>query len=709
MNRKDSILNCRWILALTVSLALATSVVAADFKPPVARIVPHTDTLFGDVTVDNYFWLRHKEDPEVIKYLQAENAYADSVMKPTEAMQKKLYDEMLGRIKETDLSVPVKHDNYYYYSRTEQGRPYPIICRKKGSLEAPEEVILDINKLAQGHDYFAVGVSEVSPDQQLMAYSTDTAGSERFVLRVKNLATGELYPEAITNTYYALEWAADNATFFYTVQDSASRAYRLYRHKVGSDPTKDALVYEEPDEAYSIELDRTKDRAYILMNLVSEITSEVRYLKSDQPEGQFTVVHPRQHGMEYDVEHHDNRFIIRTNDNARNFKVVEAPESNPSKANWKEIIPGSDSTLIRRIELFKDFMVVYERKLGLDQIRITNFKTNETHDVSFDEPVYTIRPGESGDFDSKLLRFSYTSLVTPSTVYDYDMEARQKELKKQQEVLGGYDPKAYQEERLWAKAPDGVMVPISLVYKKGLVKDGNNPTYLYGYGAYGISSDPSFSSTRLSLLDRGFVYAIAHVRGGAEMGRQWYEDGRLLHKKNTFTDFIACAEHLIAQKYTSSSKLVIDGASAGGLLIGAVVTMRPDLFKIALPTVPFVDIINTMSDPSLPATVVEYEEWGNPGVKEDYEYMKTYSPYDNVGKKAYPTMLVRGGLSDPRVSYWEPAKFTAKLRVMKTDNNLLLLKTNMESGHFGSTGRYGALKDAAYDYAFIFMTLGITK
>jgi oligopeptidase B len=697
-----------WILILAL-VTILSAAQAADLKPPMAPIFPHVDTMFGDVRPDNYFWLREKTNPEVIKYLTSENAYADSVMQPTDSLQKKLYNEMLGRIKETDLSVPEKIDDYFYYTRTEKGKPYSIYCRKQGSLDSPEQTLLDVNKLAEGHTYFAIGAYDVSPNHKLLAYSTDSAGSERFILRVKNLETGELFPDAILNTSYSTAWATDNATLFYTVQDSASRPYRLYRHKLGADPLNDALVYEEPDDAYSIDVELTKDKSHLLMNLSSEITNEMRFLRAGQPEGQFAVIHPRQHGMEYYADHQGNSFVIRTNDNAVNFKLVRAPDTNPIKANWKELLPYDDSVMIEGFDVFKDYIAIHEQKMALQQIRILNLSTNDLHFISFDEPVYHLTAGHNADYTSHTLRYNYQSMITPSSVYDYDMDTRKRELKKQQEVLGGYDPKLYQEERIWAKADDGAMVPISLVYKKGMIKNGKNPLYLYGYGAYGFSSYANFSSIRLTLLNRGFISAVAHVRGGSEMGRQWYEDGRMFHKRNTFTDFIACAEKLIADKYTSSDKLVIEGGSAGGLLVGGVVTMKPELFRAAILDVPFVDIINTMNDPSLPGTVVEYEEWGNPKIKEDYEYMKTYSPYDNIQKRAYPIMLVRGGLNDPRVSYWEPAKFTARLRTMKTDNNLLLLKTNMESGHFGATGRYGALKETAYNFAFLFMALGIAQ
>ncbi len=678
-------------------------------KPPVAKKIPKADTLFGDVRVDNYYWLRDRNNPEVLDYLKAENEYALAVMKDTEGLQEKLYKEMLGRIKETDLSVPVKIDDYYYYTRTEEGKQYPIYCRKKGSLDAPEEVLLDQNKLAEGHDFCRLGVYKISPNHRFLAYSVDFAGSETYTLRIKDLQTGKLLADSIPNTYYSVEWANDNQTLFYTTLDETMRPFRLYRHRLGEQPQSDVLVFEEPDQAYYLSLAKTRSKAYLLINLNSMVTSEVWYLRANQPEGQFRVIHPRQHGMEYSVEHHGKYFFIVTNDNAKNFKVMRAPVNRPQKKYWKEFIPYDRKVKIDGVDAFKNHLVIYQRENGLKTIRIFNFANGENYRVKFPEDVYTYWAGDNPDYNTNLLRFTYTSFVTPRSVYDYNMDTRTWELKKQDEVLGGYNPDLYRSERVFATARDGTRVPISLVYRKGLKKDGKNPLYLYGYGAYGVSIDPSFSSSRLSLLDRGFVYAIAHVRGGGEMGRYWYEDGKLLKKKNTFYDFIDCAEYLIQQKFTSPEKLVISGGSAGGLLMGAVNNLRPDLFKVVLAHVPFVDVLNTMLDPTLPLTVIEYEEWGNPHQKEYYFYIKSYSPYDNVAAKKYPNMLVTAGLNDPRVSYWEPAKWVARLRDLKTDHNLLLLKTKMEAGHSGASGRYDYLKDLAFEYAFVFKCLGIKE
>ena len=680
-----------------------------DVPPPVAKVISKPDTLHGDVRIDDYFWLREKSNPEVIKYLEAENEYTEAVMKQTEEFQKLLYEELVGRIKETDLSVPEKIDDYYYYSRTEEGEQYPIYCRKKESLNAEEEILLDQNALAEGYDYFDIGAFQISRDHQLLAYSVDTTGSETFTLYVKDLNAGGLLKDEIKNIYYYVEWGNDNKTIFYTTLDEAKRPYKLYRHILGTAQEEDEMVYQESDEAFYLSISKTRNKEYLIMILGSITTTEVRYLKADLPKDNFQVIHPRQHEMEYYVAHHSDKFYIMTNDEAKNFKLMEVSVTDPSKKNWKEVIPHSDSVKIDGMDVFRNHLVVYEREKGLKKIRITNLMDSQVHYVDFPEPVYTYWRSRNPDFNTNMLRFNYTSLVTPRSVFDYNMDTKTRELKKQYEVLGGYDPSLYQSERIFAKASDGTMVPLSLVYRKGMVKDGNNPLLLHGYGSYGISQEPTFSSNRLSLLDRGFVYAMAHVRGGGEMGRYWYEDGKLLKKKNTFTDFIACAEHLIAEKYTSSNKLVIYGGSAGGLLMGAVTNMRPDLFKAVIADVPFVDALNTMLDPSIPLTVIEYEEWGNPNEEEYYDYMKSYSPYDNVEAKDYPNMLITAGLNDPRVQYWEPAKWTAKLRALKTDKNILLLKTKMGEGHMGASGRYDYLKDIAFEYAFIFDLFGIEK
>jgi oligopeptidase B len=654
-------------------------------------------TVHGDTRIDNYFWLRDRKDPDTIRYLEAENTYTKEKLQHTEALQAALYSEMLGRIQQTDLSVPVKRDEYFYYTRTEEGKQYAIHCRKKGS--GPEEILLDCNQLAEGHKYFRLGAFIASPNHRLLAYSVDFEGDEKYTVRVKNLDTVELLADEIPNTSYTLEWAADNATFFYTTLDEALRPYKVFRHALGA--KEDPLIYHEADERFTLDLSSTRSRAYIFININSSLTSEVRYLRKDEPTGEFRILLPRVYETEYDATHHGDSFFIRTNDGAKGFRVVEAPIANRAKANWREIIPGREGITIESVTAFQDYLVTEERHRGLTHICIRDMRTSAQHSIEFPEPVYTAELGANAEFCTKLLRFHYSSLVTPASVYDYNMETRERELKKQQAVLGGYDPQLYQSERIYAAAPDGAEVPISLVYKKGFVRDGRAPMLLYGYGSYGISIDPSFSSDRLSLLDRGFVYAIAHIRGGMDLGKPWHETGRLLKKKNTFTDFIACAEKLIAEKYTSPDRLGIMGRSAGGLLMAGVVNLRPDLFAAVVAGVPFVDSLNTALDASLPLTVGEYEEFGDPRQKEFYDYMKSYAPYENVTPQAYPAIFVTAGLNDPRVSYWEPAKWVAKLRAMKTGDGLLLLRTNLGSGHFGASGRYEYLKETAIEYAFL--------
>ena len=677
--------------------------------PPVAKAERHQYSVHGETLVDNYHWLRERDNPEVIRYLEAENGYTDAVMAHTKPLQETLYQEMLGRIKETDVDVPVRRDNFYYYSRTEEGKQYRIHCRKKGNLEAAEEVILDENELAKGKEYFRLGVFEISTDHRLLAFSADTDGSETYTIRVKHLETGELLADEIPNTYYSVEWANDNRTLFYNVLDDAKRPYKLFRHILGTDPAKDAIVFHEADDAFFLGLSKTRSKKYLLTSLKSNTTTEVHYLDADQPGGTFALMVPRTQDMEYYAAHHGEHFLIRTNQEAKNFRIMTAPVSNPTLGNWREMIPHREDVLLESLSAFEDHLVVYERENGLQGIRISDANNSNVHYVKFDEPVYSLGGSSNPEFKTQQLRFVYNSLTTPLSVFDYDVGARTRELKKRYEVLGGYEPSDYESERVFAAASDGVKVPISLVYKKGLVKDGKNPLFLYGYGSYGYSIDPNFSSSRLSLLDRGFVFAIAHIRGGEEMGRKWYDDGKLLHKRNTFTDFIACAEHLIAEKYTEPHKLVTQGGSAGGLLMGAVLNMRPDLFQAAIAAVPFVDVVNTMLDASIPLTVTEYEEWGNPNEPKFYNYIKSYSPYDNVEAKGYPHLLVTAGLNDPRVQYWEPAKWTAKLRVHKTDTNRLLLKTEMGAGHGGPSGRYEKLREKAFEYVFLFDVLGIEE
>ena len=695
--------------ALCLTTVLTSVSCTSSGRPPVASVKPYVQTTHGHTRVDDYYWLRQRDNPEVIAYLNAENRHTDAVMRHTRGLQRRLFREMKGRIKENDLSVPERVDDYFYYTRTVEGAQYRVHCRKRGGLDAPEEILLDENELAAGKDYFRLGVFNVSPDHNLLAYSVDDAGDETYTIHVKDLRTGTLLPDRVPNTYYEVAWANDNQTLFYNTLDAAKRPYRIYRHRLGTDATSDVLVHHEPDERFFVQIERTRSDRFLLLTLKSSITSEAWYLDADTPEGVFTVIQPRQQGMEYTVDHHGDDFYIVTNDNAVNFKLVKAPVAAPSKGNWVEVIPYRPTVKIDGVDAFKNHMAVYERDNGLPTLRIMDLSGGGEYGVDFPEPVYTYRAIGNPEFDTNTLRFTYASLVTPPSVFDYNVKTRTRELMKQDEVLGGYDPSQYVSERVFATASDGTQVPISLVYRRDFVKDGTRPALLDGYGSYGFARDPYFSSQRLSLLDRGFVFAIAHIRGGGDLGRPWYEDGKFLHKKNTFTDFIACAEYLIAEGYTSPDRLAITGGSAGGLLMGAVTNMRPDLFKAVVARVPFVDVINTMLDPTIPLTVIEYEEWGNPNDKAYYDYMLSYSPYDNVTAKAYPNLLITAGLNDPRVQYWEPAKWTAKLRSLKTDDNWLLLKTNMGAGHGGASGRYDALKETAFQYAFMLDVLGMTE
>jgi oligopeptidase B len=680
--------------------------VLAAQTPPVAKKIPKVDSLFSDIRVDNYFWLRNTEDTAVIDYLKAENAYAESVMKPTVKLQAKLYNEMRRRIKESDMSVPEKIDEYYYYTRTVQGQQYALYCRKKGSLEADEEILVDENELAANHAYFEIAAYRVSPRHDLLAYLVDTTGAEEYTLYVKDLAGDSLYRETIEAIDGTVQWANDDRTIFYVRFDAAQRPYRLYRHVLNSGERVDELLYQEDDERFFLWISKTRNRKYLLLSLGSKTATEYHCLDADQPRDSFRVILPRAADVEYGVEHNGDKFYFLTNDRAKNFRLVEAPVSQPGREHWRELIPASDSIYLEGFDAFRGHLTVYERHQGLPRLRVIDLKTGEFYHAEFPEPAYAFWPARNPDFNTNLLRINYMSLVTPLTVFDYDLDVRTREMKKQTEVIG-YRPEKYQTERVFAQAPDGSRIPVALVYRRGLKKNGRNPLVLDGYGAYGGSSDPYFSSNRLSLLDRGFVYALAQIRGGGEMGRTWYEQGKLLNKKNTFTDFIACAEHMISENYTSADRLVISGGSAGGLLIGSVVNLRPDLFKAAIADVPFVDVLNTMLDPTIPLTVTEYEEWGNPNLREYYDYIKSYAPYENVRAQNYPNLLVTAGLNDPRVGFWEPAKWTAKLRAMKTDQNLLILKTNMTAGHGGVTGRFEYLKEIAFEYAFMFRVLGI--
>ena len=681
---------------------------ARPSAPPAARKISKRITAHGESWDDQYFWLREKKDPRVIAYLRAENAYAAALMKPTEALQRTLYDEMLARIKETDEDAAYRQGDYLYYTRSVKGQQYKIYARKQGTLAAPEQLILDLNRMARGHTYMAVDTYDVSHDGNFLAYSVDTTGYREYTLYVKDLRGGRV--SRVAGRVSSAAWADDDRTLLYVVDDPVSkRPYQFYRHTRGA--RKDALLFEEKDEMFELSVARTRSRGYVLLTSASHTTSEVRYVPADRPTEPFRLMEPREAGREYYADHRGDSFYIRTNEGgSRNFKLMTAPVGSPERRNWKEILPHRKSVLVEDVDLFAGHMVVSELDNGQPKLRVTDLKGGGTHYLEFPEPAYSAAVDINKEFDTRVLRFNYESFITPGSIYDYDMETRERQLVKQKPVLGGYDPLRYESERIYAKASDGARVPISLVYRKGLKRDGSSPLLLTGYGAYGYPWPVEFDSSLLSLLDRGVVYAHAHIRGGGELGKEWHDQGRMMNKRNTFTDFIASAEHLIAEKYTSKERLAITGLSAGGLLIGAVVNMRPDLFRAVVLKVPFVDVINTMMDASLPLTAGEWEEWGNPvKSREEYLYMKSYSPYDNIEAKAYPAMLVTTSLNDSQVLYHEPAKYVAKLRATKTDRNPLLLKTNMGAGHGGAAGRYDYLKETAYDYAFILTQLGISK
>jgi oligopeptidase B len=680
---------------------------ANTLQPPMTEKKTKTTKIHDDTMIDDYFWLREKTNPQVIAHLEAENAYAEAMMKPTAALQDKLYKEMVGHIKETDVTVPYRWGNYFYYSRTEQGKQYPINCRKKGSLDAKEEVVLDQNEMAKGLKFFSVGAFVPSDDGNLIAYSTDTTGYRQYKLRIKDMRTGDLLPETFERVGN-VAWATDNKTVFFTTEDAVTkRSDKFFRHVLGSD--KVDLIFEEKDELFDIGTGRSRDKAVILLGSESKTSSEWRYLPADAPAAELKIISPRQPDHEYNVDHRGDLFYIRTNKGAKNFRVVTAPVSNPSQANWKELIAHRPEVKIADIDLFAKHLVLSEWEKGLQKIEILDFQTNKQHRVEFPEPVYSASLAQNREFTTPVVRYNYQSLVTPSSVFDYDMNTRKATLLKETEVPGGFDKKNYKSERLFATATDGTKIPLSVVYRQETKLDGSAPLLLYGYGSYGASMAPTFSSNRLSLLDRGVVYVIAHIRGGGELGEEWREAGRMMKKMNTFTDFINSAEYLVKNKYTSSDRLVIQGGSAGGLLMGAVTNMRPDLFKAVVAQVPFVDVLNTMLDASLPLTTSEYIEWGNPNEKAAYDYIKQYSPYDNVGRKNYPSMLVKISLNDSQVPYWEGAKLVARLRAMKTDNNPLLLKTNMGAGHGGSSGRYDFLHEVAFDYAYMLWQMGIAQ
>lgn len=687
----------------------------ANIQPPDAEKKPKELEAHGDVRIDEYFWMNDyfKEGPDsarVVAYLNAENEYTDSMMAGTKDLQQKLFDEMKGRIKEKDESVPYFDNGYYYYSRTEEGKQYFKFCRKKGTLDAPEEILLDVDEMAKGHNYYGTTGFSVSPDNKLLAFGVDTVSRRQYVIHVKNLETGAMLPDQLTNTTGSSVWGNDNKTLFYTAKNLVTLlSEKIQRHKLGTDAKNDAVVYHEKDKSNYIGVSKSRSDRYILIRSEATLSSEYRYLDADKPEGEFTVFQPRMSEVLYTPVHWNDRFYVLTNWNAKNFRLMEVQPvlggvegpGNTGNANWKEVIPHRTDGLIEDVDAFRDHLVLTERKNGLLQLRVRNMKDASEHFIEVPETTYYVTVGATPEYNTDVLRFNYSSPITPNSVFDYNMNTKEKKLMKEQEVVGGYDKNNYVTERIYATASDGSKVPISVVYKKGFKKDGTAPLLLYAYGSYGISTDPTFSSNRLSLLDRGFAYAIAQVRGGQEMGRQWYEDGKMMKKKNTFTDFIAAGEYLIEQKFTSKEHLYASGGSAGGLLMGAIVNMRPDLWRGVIAQVPFVDVITTMSDSTIPLTTNEYDEWGNPANKESYLYMKSYSPYDNIEKKAYPNLLVMTGLHDSQVQYFEPAKWVARLRDLKTDNNVLFLHTNMSAGHGGSSGRFDYLKEIALQYAFM--------
>jgi oligopeptidase B len=692
------------ILASVFVLSAADNPVPA---PPVAKKVPKVTEINGTKLVDNYYWLREKQNPDVRAYLEAENVYTDAVMKPSEPLQKKLYAELLSRVKETDVEVPYKEGDYFYYSRTEAGKQYPIRCRKKGSFDALEEIVLDVNELAKGQTFMSLGEYVVSDDGNLLAYTTDNTGFRQYSLAVKDLRTGKVLADHAERVG-SVAWANDNKTIFYTIEDAVSkRQYQFYRHTAGSSGP-DTLVYEEKDERFEVEAGKSRSKAYIFLISGSHTTSETRYIRAGEPTAQWKILEPRKQGVEYYPDHNGDFFYIRVNDTGRNFRMVKAPVADPRSQNWQEVIPNRPDVMLDDIDFFKNFYVLSERKDGLPQLSVADLASGKSRRIEFPEPAYVTYSYVNRQYDTPKFRYGYQSFITPPSVYEYDISTGASTLLKQREVPGGYDRTHYQVEQIYATASDGVKIPISLMHLKGAALDGKGPLYLTGYGSYGASYDIGFDSNLFSMADRGVVVAVAHIRGGGEMGKAWHDDGRMMHKRNTFTDFIASAEYLVSHGYGSKDRLVIEGRSAGGLLMGAVLNMRPDLFHAALVGVPFVDVMNTMLDESLPLTVAEFEEWGNPKEKPAFDYMLTYSPYDNIEAKAYPNMLVRTSFNDSQVMYWEPAKYTAKMRALRTDHNILILKTNMSpAGHGGASGRYDRLKETAFDYAYFLTQMGI--
>jgi oligopeptidase B len=697
-----------FIIVTILLFASLTCTKQVKMNPPIAEKKPKELTIHNHTRIDNYFWLNERENPEVIDYLKAENEYTKAVMKKTEKFQEALYDEIVGRIKQTDETVPYLDNGYYYYVRFEEGKEYPIYCRKKETLETEEEILLNVNEMAEGHAFYNLAGYTVSPDNNKIAFGVDTVSRRKYTIYFKNLLSGETIEESIPVTTGRAFWANDNKTVFYTTKDEETlRPDKIWKHRLGTSSESDEMVYHEKDETFNTFVYRTKSNEYLIIGSGSTMSDEYRFLDANTPDGEFQIIQHRERSLEYDVDHYQDKFYIRTNLDARNFRLMETPVTATGKENWKEIIPHRGDVFLNGIEIFKDYLVISERKDGITSLRIKKWDDDTAYYLDFGEEVYVASISINRQFNSKWLRYSYTSLTTPNSTYDFNMDTKEKKLLKQQEVVGDFDPSDYETKRLYAPAEDGVKVPVSLVYRKGIRLDGNNPVLLYAYGSYGHTIEPYFSSDRLSLIDRGFIFAIAHVRGGQVYGRQWYEDGKLLKKMNTFTDFNACAEYLIEQNYTRPEFLFASGGSAGGLLIGAIVNLRPDLYKGVIAAVPFVDVITTMLDEDIPLTTGEYDEWGDPNKKEYYDYMLSYSPYDNVKAQGYSNLLVTTGLHDSQVQYWEPAKWVAKLRDMKTDDNILVLHTNMEAGHGGASGRFERYKETALEYAFLLMLMDI--
>ncbi len=673
-----------------------------QLKSPVAKKINKELIHHGDVRVDPYYWLNERTSPEVIDYLNKENDYTKGMLAHTEKLQETIYEEIVGRIKKDDTSVPYKKNGYFYQTQFQEDNEYPLYVRKSIQDKSSEEVMLNVNDLAKDYSYYATGGLSVSPNNKILAYGEDTLSRRIYTIRFKNLETGEMIEDHIPNTTGSVTWAADNKTVFYSIKDEALRSYKIFKHKLGTDPAKDQEIYHESDETFRTFVYKTKSQKYLVIGSFATLTNEYRILEADNPDGEFRIFHPRDRAgnLEYSFDHKDDKFYIVTNYKAKNFRLMETPENNTGLNNWTEVLPNRTDVLLEDIDLFDDYMVISERKNGITNIRIMGDDGTD-HYVDFGEKAYLAYTSTNAELSTETVRLGYQSMTTPSTIFDYNMKTKKLEQRKQTEVVGDFTPSNYQSERFFVKARDGAEIPVSMVYKKGTKKDGTAPLLLYAYGSYGANMEPYFSAARLSLLDRGFIFAIAHIRGGQEMGRHWYEDGKLLKKKNTFTDYIDCAEYMIAEKYASPNRLFAMGGSAGGLLMGAVVNMRPDLWRGVVAAVPFVDVVTTMLDESIPLTTGEFDEWGNPKEKEYYDYMKSYSPYDNIEKKDYPNMLVTTGLHDSQVQYWEPAKWVAKLRDLKTDNNVLLLSTEMEAGHGGASGRFKRNKETAKEYAFM--------